>query len=70
MEEIANQILDLYERGAAASIRPTLGKGNGKGDGEGSAASDGKIEVRGGVAAQARRDRATDGREARAHRPY
>jgi cyclin T len=72
MEEIANQILDLYERGAAASIRPTLGKGKGKGDGdgEGSAASDGKSEVRGGVAAQARRDRATDGREGRAHRPY
>jgi hypothetical protein len=26
MEEISNQILDLYERGAKASIRPALGK--------------------------------------------
>ena len=55
MEEISNQILDLYERGAAASIRPALGKGDGGED---------------SVAAQARKDRAADGRDSRAHRPY
>ena len=61
MEEISNQILDLYERGAAASIRPALGKGDkerraGGGDD--------------GIAAQARNERAAEGRDARAHRPY
>ena len=54
MEEISNQILDLYERGAAASIRPALGKEN-------------KDE---GVAEQARKDRAAEAKNARAHRPY
>ena len=55
MEEISNQILDLYERGAAASIRPALGKAGGKD---------------GSVAAAARDEKAAAGRQARAHRPY
>ena len=61
MEEISNQILDLYERGAAASIRPALGKGDKEGRAGGGD---------GGVAAQARNERAAEGRDARAHRPY
>ena len=68
MEEISNQILDLYERGSAASIRPALRKeevdrGGGVAERPGRAGDVGVVE-------QARRDRAADGREARTHRPY
>ena len=65
LDEISNQILDLYERGAAASIRPQLGQ-----TAPSPAPAPGGAKEEGGVASAAREERAQQERASRQHQPY